>query len=118
MAALRYEEILCLSFTDHIHLTQEFAEKTSVTFTVPKNVPSGDYLVRVESIALHQATTVGGAQFYLSCAQVKVTDGGSGTPGPLVSFPGAYRNGEPGLMWSYNPVPMSYTPPGPAVWSG
>ena len=35
------------------------------TFTVPKNLPSGQYLVRIEQIALHVAQTYGGAQFYV-----------------------------------------------------
>ncbi|KAI1338763.1 glycoside hydrolase family 61 protein [Xylariaceae sp. FL0016] len=92
--------------------------KKQVDFTIPKNVPSGKYLVRVESIALHQAQNVGGAQIYLSCAQVEVTGGGNGTPGPLVAFPGAYKATDPGLRWSYYPVPTSYTAPGPEVWTG
>lgn len=37
------------------------------TFTVPSKIPSGDYLVRAEAIALHAAGSVGGAQFYMSC---------------------------------------------------
>ncbi|KAH7076990.1 glycoside hydrolase family 61 protein-like protein [Paraphoma chrysanthemicola] len=93
-------------------------KKSSVSFTIPKNTPSGKYLVRVESIALHQAQNVGGAQIYLSCAQVEVTGGGNGTPGPLVSFPGAYNANDPGLRWSYYPIATSYTAPGPAVWNG
>ena len=92
--------------------------KKVVNVTIPTALPSGNYLLRVESIALHQATSPGGAQFYLSCAQIKVTGGGTGKPSPLVSIPGVYKNGEPGLMWSYSPPPTSYTPPGPAVWQG
>ncbi|KAI0137799.1 lytic polysaccharide monooxygenase [Hypoxylon sp. NC0597] len=92
--------------------------KKVVNVTIPKAVPSGKYLVRVESIALHQAQSVGGAQMYLSCAQVEVTGGGNGTPGPLVAFPGAYKPTDPGLQWSYYPIPTSYTAPGPAVWEG
>jgi hypothetical protein len=94
------------------------AEKSQVEFTIPKNVPSGKYLVRVESIALHQASSVGGAQMYLSCAQIEVIDGGNGKPGPLVSFPGAYNANDPGLKWSYYPIATSYTAPGPVVWDG
>lgn len=71
-------------------ITDARPEKSQVEFQIPKNVPSGKYLVRVESIALHQASSVGGAQMYLSCAQVEVIGGGSGKPGPLVAFPGAY----------------------------
>lgn len=48
------------------------------------------YLVRMEAIALHVASTFGGAQFYLSCGQVNVVNGGSGTPGPTVAIPGVY----------------------------
>ncbi|RYP05265.1 hypothetical protein DL764_003926 [Monosporascus ibericus] len=92
--------------------------KQTVEFTIPGNVPSGKYLVRVESIALHQAQSVGGAQIYLSCAQVEIAGGGNGNPGPLVAFPGAYRANDPGLLWSYYPVPTSYTAPGPGVWQG
>jgi hypothetical protein len=92
--------------------------KKSVEFTVPKGVPSGRYLVRVESIALHQAQSVGGAQIYLSCAQVEIVGGGNGTPGPLAAFPGAYKANDPGLLWSYYPVRTSYKAPGPDVWQG
>jgi hypothetical protein len=93
--------------------------KTQVTFQIPKATPSGEYLVRVEHIALHSAGSTGGAQFYISCAQVKVENGGSGSPGPMVAFPGAYKADDKGILINiYYPVPTSYTPPGPAVWSG
>ena len=93
-------------------------DKTQVSFTVPKKVPSGNYLVRVESIALHLAQNVGGAQIYISCGQITVTGGGDGTPGPLVAFPGAYKASDPGLIWPNSPPRTSYTAPGPAVWEG
>jgi hypothetical protein len=93
--------------------------KQQVTFTLPKSLPTGEYLVRVEHIGLHSAGSAGGAQFYISCAQIKVNNGGSGSPGPLVSFPGAYKASDPGIQLNiYYPVPTSYTPPGPAVWQG
>lgn len=47
--------------------------KTQVTVPIPKSLPSGEYLFRVEHIALHSAGSAGGAQFYISCAQIKVT---------------------------------------------
>ncbi|KAK4227008.1 lytic polysaccharide monooxygenase [Podospora fimiseda] len=92
--------------------------KKTVEFTIPQNIPNGKYLVRVESIALHQAQSAGGAQIYLSCAQVEVSGGGNGTPGPLVAFPGAYNRNDQGLLWSYYPIRTSYKAPGPAVWRG
>jgi len=91
----------------------------SFTFTLPASLPSGDYLVRVEQAALHVASTFGGAQFYLACGQITVTGGGSGTPGPLVAFPGAYTGYEPGILIDIYNLPANYpgyTVPGPAVW--
>ncbi|KAF1911635.1 glycoside hydrolase family 61 protein-like protein [Ampelomyces quisqualis] len=93
-------------------------QNSSVSFTVAKNTPSGKYLVRVESIALHQAQSVGGAQMYLSYAQVEVMGGGNGHSGLLVAFPGANNANDPGLRWSYYPIATSYTAPGPKIWDG
>ncbi|KDQ52696.1 glycoside hydrolase family 61 protein [Jaapia argillacea MUCL 33604] len=93
--------------------------QSTVNFAIPKNLPSGQYLVRVENIAIHAASAHGGAQFYLACGQINVTGGGSGTPGPLVAFPGAYTGYEPGILINiYSPIPANYTQPGPAVWTG
>ncbi|KAJ7164142.1 glycosyl hydrolase family 61-domain-containing protein [Mycena filopes] len=89
----------------------------TVIFTVPSQLPSGQYLIRVENIALHVAFDFAGAQFYIGCAQVQVTNGGNGTPVPLVSFPGAYTGNEPGILINiYFPIPTTYIQPGPAVW--
>ncbi|KAJ7749713.1 glycoside hydrolase [Mycena metata] len=93
--------------------------QATVVFTVPSELPSGQYLIRVENIALHVAQTFGGAQFYIGCAQVDVPYhiyvGGNGTPGPLVAFPGAYT--EPGILINiYFPIPTTYIQPGPPVW--
>ncbi|KAG9022193.1 hypothetical protein FS837_006543, partial [Tulasnella sp. UAMH 9824] len=41
------------------------------TFTVPSCIPAGEYLVRIEHIALHAASSFGGAQLYIACAQIK-----------------------------------------------
>jgi len=92
---------------------------SKVTVPIPKSLPSGEYLFRVEHIALHSAGSSGGAQFYISCAQIKVTGGGNGSPTGLVAFPGAYKASDPGIMINiYYPVPTSYTPPGPRPWTG
>lgn len=40
---------------------------TQFGFTIPKTLPSGQYLVRFEQIALHVASTYAGAQGVLSC---------------------------------------------------
>jgi len=91
--------------------------KTEVSVTLPSCLANGEYLIRVEHIALHSASSVGGAQLYLSCAQINVT-GGTGTlnTGQLVSFPGAYKATDPGILFQlYWPIPTSYVNPGPPV---
>ncbi|KAK7701258.1 hypothetical protein SLS57_011788 [Botryosphaeria dothidea] len=67
------------------------------TFTMPPCVASGQYLMRVEVIALHGAGSQGQAQFYMSCAQINVTGGGTKT-GQTVSFPGAYSANDPSIF--------------------
>ncbi|KAF9448965.1 lytic polysaccharide monooxygenase [Macrolepiota fuliginosa MF-IS2] len=87
------------------------------SFTFPTSLPAGEYLIRAEIIALHTASTYPGAQFYVGCAQFKVTGGGSANP-PKIALPGAYKSSDPGITINiYNNL-QSYTPPGGAVWSG
>ncbi|KAK4442824.1 putative endo-beta-1,4-glucanase D [Podospora aff. communis PSN243] len=91
--------------------------KQSVDIPIPRCVENGEYLLRVEHIALHSASAPGGAQLYLSCAQINISGGTGGirTPG-LVSFPGAYRASDPGIQFNlYWPAPTRYINPGPAV---
>lgn len=95
--------------------------RTQVTFNIPKSVPSGQYLLRVEHIALHAASTQGGAQIYIGCAQLNVQGGGSGKPSQTVSFPGAYKATDPGILINIYNLPSNfagYTAPGPKVWTG
>jgi hypothetical protein len=51
------------------------------TSTIPKTLVAGNYLIRHELLAIHQANT---PQFYPECAQLVVT--GSGTASPAASF--------------------------------
>ncbi|KAI0811540.1 lytic polysaccharide monooxygenase [Xylaria sp. FL0064] len=98
-------------------------------FTLPAETPAGEYLLRAEGMAVHAAHKRGGAQFYVSCAQIRVVEDhgprrrkksrgdGSAVLGPLVSIPGVYRGDEPGVLipqfWS---ALTRYTTPGPALW--
>ncbi|KAJ7289509.1 glycosyl hydrolase family 61-domain-containing protein [Mycena rebaudengoi] len=87
-----------------------------VSFPIPAATPSGQYLIRIEHIAVHSASYFGGAQFYIACAQVQAS--GTGTPGPLVAFPGAYTLKYPYRVNIYYPIPTTWVQPGPAVWAG
>ncbi|KAM3081602.1 hypothetical protein ACMFMG_005054 [Clarireedia jacksonii] len=88
------------------------------SFIVPSDLAPGQYLLRAEVIALHVASSAGGAQFYMSCYQINVTGSGTKTPSG-VSFPGAYSASDPGILINiYNTI-TSYTIPGPtAVFTG
>lgn len=91
-------------------------------FTMPSCVAPGDYLMRVEILALHSASNRGQAQFYMECAQIRVTGSGSKTGSSTVSFPGAYSATDPGILINiYGPAGKpdnggkAYSIPGPAV---
>ncbi|KAK6433505.1 hypothetical protein LTR95_010316 [Oleoguttula sp. CCFEE 5521] len=93
-------------------------QKDRIEFTIPEDTPSGEYLVRPEHIGLHKAH-VGKAQFYMECAQLRVSGGGSGSPSPLVKIPGLYKADDVGIAWNkWTNNPVKYVMPGPAVWAG
>jgi hypothetical protein len=94
------------------------AANSIYTFTIPKTLKAGQYLIRNEIIALQTASVYPGAQIYPSCIQVSVTGTGTALPTSFVSFPGAYTPSTPGIVFNaYNSTP-TYPIPGPAVWSG
>ncbi len=89
-------------------------------FDMPSCVAPGQYLMRVELLALHSAYSAGGAQFYMECAQIEVSGSGTNTGSELVSFPGAYPSNDPGIVLniydnSGNPTNggRAYNVPGP-----
>jgi hypothetical protein len=90
------------------------------TASIPKNLAPGNYLIRHEIIALHLATSKGGAEFYPACAQLRVGGSQTGAPNPseLVSLPGAYSDSDPGI---FDPSVFDdraqYKFPGPAIAS-
>ena len=85
------------------------------TYNIPPNLPSGDYLLRIQQLGIHNPYPAGIPQFYIECAQITVTNGGSGTPGPLVSIPGFITGTEPGYTVNIYTNFHNYTVPGPAV---
>ncbi|KAG9126539.1 hypothetical protein FRC07_003080 [Ceratobasidium sp. 392] len=94
-------------------VTRLFNAKGKATAVIPKCIPSGNYLLRAEIIALHAAGSYPGAQFYMECAQINVTGGGSASPA-TVSFPGTYSGTDPGVKINiYYPPVTNYTIPGP-----
>jgi len=92
-------------------------QKDRLEWTIQKNIPPGEYLVRVEHIGLHEGH-VGKAQFYIECYQLKIEGSGGGSPGPTAKIPGIYKTNDPGIAFNKWNNPQSYVMPGPAVWSG
>ncbi|KAF8158211.1 glycoside hydrolase family 61 protein G [Crassisporium funariophilum] len=94
-----------------------YINKGNATFTIPACVAPGQYLLRVEAVALQDAKTYPGAQFYMSCAQLAISGNSATAKAPAtVSFPGAYKSSDPGVLtniWGLT----DYTPPGPAVFT-
>ena len=84
----------------------------SYSFDIPSCVPDGEYLVRIQQLGIHNPWPAGIPQFYISCAQVKVTGGGSGNPGPTVSIPGAFKATDPGYTANVSlaPCPLPNPP--------
>jgi hypothetical protein len=89
--------------------------RTTYTSNIPKCIPNGEYLLRIQSLAIHNPGST--PQFYVSCAQVNVTGGGSKTPSPTVKIPGAFKATDPGYTANIYNNFKSYTVPGPAVFS-
>lgn len=88
------------------------------TASLPASLPAGEYLLRIEQLGLHNPYPAALPQFYLACAQISIASGGSGSPGPLVAIPGYVKGTEPGYTVNIYNNFNSYTPLGPAVWSG
>jgi cellulase len=90
-------------------------------FKLPTGLPSGEYLLRSEMLALHSAQTKDGAQFYIGCAQLKITGTGKeGACGPSIKIPGAYKAEDPNIYIPdyYNGFSATgYTAPGGPVGS-
>ncbi|KAF8653235.1 hypothetical protein AX16_004064 [Volvariella volvacea WC 439] len=85
--------------------------------TIPSDIAPGDYLLRAEVIALHVAGSPGGAQFYMSCYQLRIAGNGNAAPA-TVRLPGAYSANDPGILFNLYGQYTSYTIPGPPVYGG
>lgn len=94
-------------------------QQDRMEFTVPDDIPDGEYLVRFEHVGIHE-NHVGKSQFYMECAQIAITGGGDGVPGPLVQIPGVYSAQDPAFTYSIwgGDDGSGYEMPGPAVWTG
>ncbi|KAF8587532.1 lytic polysaccharide monooxygenase [Ramaria rubella] len=100
---------------------QDLFDGNTTSVTLPQNLASGDYLLRHEIIALHLGNEEGGAEFYPSCSQLRVSQGNDTLslavqPSLTVSLPGAYSDNDPGIFVPtiFDPV-QNYVFPGPPI---
>ncbi|KAH7082469.1 endoglucanase IV [Paraphoma chrysanthemicola] len=90
------------------------------TVQIPKDLEAGDYVLRHELIALHVAESLGGAQAYPQCVNVRVAKEKSGTKKLEGGVPGTRLYGErdKGILVDVHRHIEGYEIPGPRVWSG
>ncbi|KAI0403970.1 glycosyl hydrolase family 61-domain-containing protein [Xylaria palmicola] len=84
-----------------------------VSVEVPATMPTGQYLVRPEILALHNLAA-GPAQFYTGCAQIAVR-GSSTKPlaiphDQVVSIPGYVKADDPSINFNSNPAAAKHFP--------
>ncbi|KAF3916718.1 Endoglucanase-4 [Dactylellina cionopaga] len=84
--------------------------------TIPASLPAGTWLLRAEQIGIHNPYPAGLPQFYVGCAQLQVTGGGSCSPS-YFSIPGHITATDPGITVNIYTNFNSYTFPGPAVYT-
>lgn len=84
------------------------------TSQIPTCLADGEYLLRIQNLAIHNPWPAGIPQFYISCAQVSVS-GGGGKTFSGVSIPGAFKETDPGYTANIYNNFTNYTIPGPSV---
>ncbi|CAJ2502784.1 Uu.00g101780.m01.CDS01 [Anthostomella pinea] len=92
-----------------------WAMQSSYSGTIPKCIPNGEYLLRIQQLAIHNPGAT--PQWYIECGQVSISGGGSKTPSPTVKIPGAFKATDPGYTVNIYNNFNSYTVPGPAVFT-
>ncbi|KAI1266656.1 glycosyl hydrolase family 61-domain-containing protein [Xylariaceae sp. FL1019] len=92
-----------------------------VSMEIPATMPSGQYFIRMEIIALHNLAA-GPAQFYIGCTQVSVEGSSSALDVPsddIVSIPGYIQASDPAVNFNSHPDAEKHFPyilGGPSVY--
>lgn len=91
------------------------ANNNTWTVTVPESLAPGPYVFRHEIIAMHGASSEGGAQNYPFCINIAIT--GSGTESPEGTLgTELYTSTDPGILFNPYTTLTEYTIPGPALF--
>ncbi|KAF2439178.1 lytic polysaccharide monooxygenase [Karstenula rhodostoma CBS 690.94] len=97
-----------------------------MNFTIPAATPPGKYLLRAEHLNMENGGSYKTTEMYQACAHVEITGTGTGKPGPVTHFPGAFDAKDPGIwlpqaLWRpYQPMEelKNWQGAGPRVWQG
>lgn len=93
------------------------SSNNSWVITIPTTIASGPYVLRHEIIALHGAGELDGAQNYPQCINIEVTGGGSDVPSGTLGE-SLYSETDPGISVNIYQASLTYTIPGPALYTG
>jgi cellulase len=94
------------------------ANNNTWSVKVPETLAAGSYVFRHETIALHSAGSVNGAQNYPFCLNIDVTGSGTATPDGVVGTE-LYTANDEGIVWNvYGTDNANYPVPGPKLWDG
>lgn len=96
---------------------QMFANNMSWTLQVPASVMPGQYVLRHETISLHQAQSENGAQNYPFCLNVDIQGSGTAQPEGVLGTQ-LYTPTDPGVVVNIYTTMSQYQMPGPAVFTG
>lgn len=93
------------------------ANNNSYSVTIPSSIASGNYVARHEIIALHSASTSGGAQNYPQCINLVVTSSGTDEPEGVLGT-SLYTASDAGILVNIYQSLSTYDIPGPTLYSG
>lgn len=86
--------------------------------SIPANIAPGNYVLRHEIIALHDANLPGGAQNYPQCINLKVIGSGNDSLSNGTLGTELYDAQDPGLVIDIFEPLTNYTIPGPPLYAG
>jgi hypothetical protein len=93
------------------------AANNTWTVNIPSDIAAGNYVLRHEIIALHNAMRDNGAQAYPQCINLKVIGDGTATP-KGISATQFYKPTDPGILVDIFSNLRAYTIPGPSLYNG
>jgi hypothetical protein len=95
---------------------QMIANNNTWSLQIPQDISPGNYVLRHEIIALHSATSGGGAQNYPQCINLEISGSGTLDPSgiPATAF---YKATDPGINYSIYVQQPNYPMPGPAIYN-